>query len=650
MPGIDLISCMLFSTPYEALKKTWGYEAFRPLQEDIIHSILGGKDTLAILPTGGGKSICYQVPALCREGICLVISPLIALMKDQVDQLREKNVPAYAIHSGMTEREIDVALENCVLGFARLLYVSPERLKTELFIERAKRMKISMLAVDEAHCISQWGYDFRPSYQQIAGFRELFPSVNVLALTASATPKVRDDIIRFLNFKPEYKSFVKSFHRPKLAYVTRKVEDKEKKLVELLSTVKGSAIVYTRNRKRTRVIAALLRKNYLSADHYHAGLDNRERIRKQESWMENKTRIIVATNAFGMGINKPDVRLVIHLDLPDNVESYYQEAGRAGRDEKKAIAVVLYHEKDKEDLRERTLQSIVDPVIIRKTYQSLANFYKIAVGSSSMASFDFDLDELCKIYNLEKLPTFHALKKLEELGFIQWNESFYNPSKIIFNSSYEGIYKFEVENPRYEPLIKALLRLYGGELYSNFTTVHEKKLALSLKIPAQEIVAQLETLQKFEIITFDKQKDSPQVTFLTPRYDAARLPIDSKLLQARTQNSLSQMETMIGYVENSNLCRSLFLQHYFGEQSDHECGICDVCIDKKRITESNEIIKQTREEILKFLDNSPLMINSLVEKFPVGKKDTILKVVRLLLDSSQIFLDSYNYLHIKGFG
>jgi ATP-dependent DNA helicase RecQ len=638
---------MLLTSPTDALKKTWGYDAFRPLQEDIIQSILSGNDTLAILPTGGGKSICYQVPALCLEGICLVISPLIALMKDQVDQLRNSDVKAYAIHSGMTEREIDVVLENCVLGFARLLYVSPERLKSDIFIERVKRMKISMMAVDEAHCISQWGYDFRPSYQQIAEFRDLFPSVNILALTASATPKVREDIIQFLKFNPGFKSFVKSFHRPKLAYVTRKTEDKEKQLVELLSKVKGTAIVYTRSRKRTVALAALLRRNNLSADHYHAGLDNRERTKKQESWMDNKTRIIVATNAFGMGINKPDVRLVIHIDLPDNVESYYQEAGRAGRDEKKAIAVIFYHEKDKEDLRERTLQTIVDPTLIRKTYQSLANFYKIAVGSNALASFDFDLEELCKIYNLEKLPTYHSLKKLEDLGYLQWNESFYHPSKVMFNTTYEELYKFEIENPRYEPVIKALLRLYGGELYSGFTTVNENKLARSAKVATKEIEKLLESLQKFGIITYDKQKDSPQVTFLTPRLDAARLNIDAKLLESRKQNSLSQMEAMISFVENSKLCRSLFLQHYFGEQSDTGCGICDICLEKKNTGIDESAIKEIRNKVIQMLSHSPLPVSRITDQFPKKDEPDVIRVIRIMLDSSQLRYDELNFIHLE---
>ncbi len=637
---------MIFSSPVEALKSVWGYDAFRPLQPDIIQSVLAKNDTLAILPTGGGKSICYQVPALCMEGITIVISPLIALMKDQVDQLRFRKVQSYAIHSGMTPREIDVVLDNCVLGHAKLLYVSPERLKTELFLERAKRMNISLLAVDEAHCISQWGYDFRPSYLEIEKFRKLIPGVPVLALTASATPKVREDIIRHLEFNKNHNTFLKSFHRPNLAYVTRKVEDKERKLVELLKTVKGTAVVYTRNRKRTKSIATLLIRNHLAADFYHAGLTNRERVKKQELWMQNKNRIMVATNAFGMGIDKADVRLVIHLDLPDNIESYYQEAGRAGRDGKKAIAVIFYHEKDKDELREKTNQSLVDAGTLKKIYQCLANYYKIAVGSSSLVSYDFDLDDFCKVYKLEKLPTYHALKKLEELGLIQLNESFYRPSCILFNGGYEKIYKFQVENERYEPLIRTLLRLYGGELYSNFVNISEKKIASTMKITSQEIEKELQYLHKMELVNYDRQKDSPQVVFMTPRHDASRLPIDKKFLEERKEQELSQMETMIRYVENSSLCRSLFLQHYFGEKSDKTCGICDVCLSKKK-NELNEKARiQIKNKIMELLGSSPLNLNALVSNFPPAKKEEVMKVIRLMLETSQLMYDEFNYLHI----
>jgi ATP-dependent DNA helicase RecQ len=638
---------MTYPNPYEALAGVWGYDAFRPMQLEIIQSVLDRNDTIAILPTGGGKSICYQVPALCREGICIVISPLIALMKDQVDQLRSMGVSAGAVHSGMSEREIDVVLDNCVLGKTKLLYVSPERLKTELFKARAKRMPVSLLAVDEAHCISQWGYDFRPSYLEIAEFRSQLPSVTTLALTASATPKVREDMAIHLGFGKDYNLFVKSFHRPNLAYVIRMAEDKDKKLVDFLKKVNGCSIVYTRSRKRTKSIAVLLQKNGLSADHYHAGLSHKERNSKQERWMDDRTRIMVSTNAFGMGINKPDVRLVIHMDLPDNMESYYQEAGRAGRDEKKAIAVILCHEKDKEDLKQRIEQSVVDAPGIRRTYQALANYHKMAVGSSAFASHDFDLDQFCRTFSLEKLPAFHALKKLEELGFIQWNESFYHPSKVIFNRGHEEIYKFQVENPLYENLIRALLRIYGGEMYSGFLNISEKKIASSLKIPAADVAGQLETLHKFDILYYDQQKESPQVTFLTPRFDAAQLPIDSRLLEARKQNKLAQMETMIAYVESKNLCRSLFIQRYFGETSDRECGICDVCVAKKKLPENTRTINTLRLNILQILENTPMTVQDLIEKFPVQKRDSVMNIIRLLLDTSQVLYDEVNCLHVS---
>lgn len=638
---------MVYATPQEALQSIWGYPVFRPMQEEIIRSILQGNDTLAILPTGGGKSICYQVPAMCREGICLVISPLIALMKDQVDQLREKRVPAYAVHSGMTDREIDIILDNCVLGQARLLYVSPERLKTELFLERVRKMKINLLAVDEAHCISQWGYDFRPPYLEIAEFRKNIPGISVLALTASATPRVREDIIHYLSFSESSKTFVQSFRRSNLAYVTRKVEDKEKKLVQLLKKVKGTVIVYTRSRKRTKSVASLLLQNGLSADYYHAGLTARERSRKQDRWMNDRIRIMVATNAFGMGINKAEVRLVIHLDLPANVESYYQEAGRAGRDEKKAIAVILYQKKDKQDLRDKTSQSVVDPPLLKKIYQALANYYKIAAGSNSLASYDFDLDSFTGTYGLDRLSAWNALKKLGDLGLIQLNEGFYHPSRIIFNGTYEEIYKFQVEKARFEPLIKTLLRLYGGELYSSFVTISEKKIASSLKVQSTGVEKDLEVLEKSGILTYDKQKDRPQVVFLTPRLDASRLPIDSRMLESRKEHELAQMESMIRYIENDVLCRSLYLQHYFGEKSDEPCGICDVCLEKKKQNPGSAELIALRNKILDLVSGTPMDINLLLEHFPPQRKEAVLRMVRLMLDSSQIRYDQLNTLHVE---
>jgi ATP-dependent DNA helicase RecQ len=522
-----------FTNPYEALSSIWGYTDFRPLQADIISYVLKNKDTLAIMPTGGGKSLCFQVPALCMDGVCIVVTPIIALMKDQVEQLRQKGVRAAAVYSGMSNQEIDVTLDNAAHGQLQFLYVSPERLKSELFLERTRKMNISLLAIDEAHCISQWGYDFRPSYLEISEFKKYAKDAPLIALTATATKEVINEIIAKLGLKTGYKVFVQSFARPNLSYFVREVEDKEAKLIEILEKVRGQGIVYVRTRKSAKQIAEFLIRYGVSADFYHAGLSHNERNVKQDAWMNNSYRVIVATNAFGMGINKPDVRVVVHLDLPDNLESYYQEAGRAGRDGIKSYAVQLYHNQDKDDLIKRIKISSPAPETLKKVYQSLANFYKIAVGSSLLISYDFDISEFVSAYKLDYLETFHALKKLEEQGFIQLAESFYHPSKVKLLLDHMGLYKYEVANASYEPVIKALLRIYGGELYSNFHIISEKKIAIYLRISLAEVERKLNGLHNQNVIYYDKRKDTPQITFTTSRYDASKLPLNTKYLEER---------------------------------------------------------------------------------------------------------------------
>ena len=413
------------------LKQYWGYDHFRPLQEEIIDSILANNDTLALLPTGGGKSICFQVPALLREGICIVVSPLIALMKDQVEQLNRRHISAAAIYSGMSAREIDFCLDNCIYGNYKFLYVSPERLRTDLFLARSERMNISLLAVDEAHCISQWGYDFRPAYLEIAQFRATIPDINIVALTATATPPVQQDIQDRLSFK-EGRVYQQSFARPNLSYSALYEEDKEKRLLKILSNVPGTAVVYARSRKRTEFIARQLRSRNIQADHYHAGLDTDSRAARQDAWVQNKTRVIVATNAFGMGIDKPDVRVVVHLDLPDSLEAYYQEAGRAGRDGKKAYAVILYNQNDTDRLIEGVERSFPPLAVLRSVYQNVANYLRIAVGSSMLASYDFDLDDFAQTYRMKSSEVYYAIKRLGETGFLQLNESFYSPSTSYY--------------------------------------------------------------------------------------------------------------------------------------------------------------------------------------------------------------------------
>jgi ATP-dependent DNA helicase RecQ len=639
---------MIFANPNEVLTSIWGYSNFRPLQAEIISSVLNKKDTLAIMPTGGGKSLCFQIPALCIEGMCLVITPIIALMKDQVEQLRQKGVRAAAIYSGMSNQEIDVTLDNGVHGQLQFLYVSPERLKSELFIERAKRMKISLLAIDEAHCISQWGYDFRPSYLEINEFKQYIPDTSIIALTATATKDVTKDIIAKLDLKPDCKVFIQSFARPNLSYFVRKVEDKEAKLLEILKKVKGQGIVYVRTRKNAKVIAEFLIRHNLTADYYHAGLAHHERDAKQDAWMNDTFRIIVATNAFGMGINKPDVRIVIHVDLPDNLESYYQEAGRAGRDEIKSYAVLLYQEMDISDLINRIKTSSPEPVTLKRVYQSLANNYKIAVGSSMLISYDFDISEFVKNYNLDYLETFYALKKLEEQGFIQLAESFYHPSKVKILLDHMGLYKFEVANEMYEPIIKALLRIYGGELYSNFHIISEKKMAVFLRVSVAEVERKLGGLHKLSVVYYDRRKDTPQITFITPRYDANKLPLDIKKLNERRRIDLEKAASVIDYATQPNTCRSVIIQNYFGESAARDCGICDYCIEKSKQGQNAANEKKIRQSLYNLISAGGTSVKEILSNVPELDQDDWIYVIKEMLETEELYYDENELLHVAG--
>ncbi|MDW7691503.1 ATP-dependent DNA helicase RecQ [Flammeovirgaceae bacterium SG7u.111] len=565
----------------KVLLQYWGYPEFRALQEEIILSVMSGKDTLALLPTGGGKSVCFQVPALAMEGICIVVSPLIALMKDQVFQLKRRQISAAAIYSGMSKKEIDITLDNCIYGNVKFLYVSPERLKTDLFLARMEKMKVSMLAIDEAHCISQWGYDFRPPYLEIASLRELLPGVPCIALTATATEAVKVDIQEKLNFQ-NGQVFQKSFARSNLSYSVFYEESKEKRLVEMLEKVPGTAVVYVRNRKRTKSIAEFLQSRRISASFYHAGLSNDQRAKRQEDWINNKTRVMVATNAFGMGIDKPDVRLVVHMDLPDSLEAYYQEAGRAGRDEKIAYATVLYNQSDTEGLLRNVETSFPAPETIKRVYQSLANFFKIASGSGFMESYDFELEHFAQSYKLEGIQAFYALKKLEELGFIEMNDAFHSSSKIAFLVDKGEIYSFQVANRMFDPLIKAVLRIYGGEIVGNFMNIKESLIAEKMKKQVGEIIQQLEALHDRGVIHYEKQNDKPKVTFLTERYNAEVLPLKASFLEERKQHYLAKVKSVIGYIEAKEQCRTKLLLAYFGEFTNEKCGVCDDCIRLKK--------------------------------------------------------------------
>jgi len=632
-------------TSSEILKHYWGYAQFRPPQDQIIDAVLKKHDVVAILPTGGGKSVCFQVPTLMMEGICLVITPLIALMQDQVKQLKQLGIPAVAIHSGMHHREIDITLDNCIYGNNKFLYLSPERLQTELFQERVKKMNVCLVAIDEAHCISQWGYDFRPPYLKIAELRKLKPEVPFIALTASATRLVKEDIIQKLELKT-VQLFQKSFARDNLSFVIRKTETKEKKLLEVLRKVGGPAIVYVRSRKATVALAGLLSKNSISSTYYHAGLQHDERMLRQEEWISNRSRVMVATNAFGMGINKADVRVVVHMDLPENLESYYQEAGRAGRDGKRSYAAIIFHESDVLSLRSKVQQSQPAQDQLKTIYQALANYYQIAVGSSQGESYDFELDDFCKRYDLKSMTVYPVLKKLEEFGFIELNESFYRPSVLHISMDKKRLYEFQVAHARYDLLIKTLMRLYGGELYTDFTAISETQIAQVMKLTPQEVNIELEQLHKLQLMVYEPKNESPKVTFLTPRQDADRLHIDRIEFDRRRELHFSKMEAMINYVEQDHRCRMQLIQEYFDEVTYETCGMCDVCITRKK-NESKEAIHDYEEQILYLLMQKPVTVEELEALVDPKDKELFVEVVREMVDAGEIYYDELWTLHKK---
>ncbi|WP_373523640.1 ATP-dependent DNA helicase RecQ [Aquiflexum sp.] len=630
---------------HDILQSVFGFSDFRPVQLDIVISVIQGKDCLALLPTGGGKSICFQVPALVMDGICLVISPLIALMKDQVDNLKKKGVLAAAIYSGMGKRQIDTVLDNCIYGNYKFLYVSPERLKTEIFIERFKKMKVNLIAVDEAHCISQWGYDFRPPYLEIAKIREFHPKVPCMALTASATLKVKADIVEKLEMKsPEI--FVKSFSRKNLSYSVRMAENKLEKSIDILRKVPGTAILYVRSRKGTKEIASVLHQMGISATYYHAGLDNAVREVRQQDWKLGRVRVMVATNAFGMGIDKPDVRLVIHLDLPEHLENYYQEAGRAGRDEKKAYGVLLTNEQDLKVLEERATIAYPPLDFLKKVYQSLANYFRMAVGSGFMESYGFEISTFTGTYNLDLMTTYNSLKVLQEEGLLELNESFFSPSSIHFLVDQSKLYEFQIANAKLDVLIKVLLRMYGGELFVDFIRIQESKLAKSLGMPEKDLLQQLEYLDQVGILAYDKRKDVPQITFLTERYDAGKLPLNAKRIEERRQNAVSKAKSMISYVRNSASCRANQISFYFGELVENDCGICDVCIEKKKSIETYYL--SMKEKIIQTLRDGKEFSLSTIQELPGFKNDkNTVEILREMEEEGLILSEPNGMYKIK---
>lgn len=627
-------------TAIEILQKYWGHQAFRPLQEDIISSVLTGKDSLALLPTGGGKSICFQVPALVKEGICIVVSPLIALMKDQVENLKSKGIEAIAIYAGMGKREIDILLDNCIYGKIKFLYLSPERLLSDLVRVRISYMNVNLIAVDEAHCISQWGYDFRPPYQQIAKLREILPGIPVLALTATATEFVRKDIVEKLEMK-DPQVFVKSFARDNLSYVVFGNEDKYKKLIDICQKVKGTGLVYVRNRRETAEVANFINRNQIKADFYHAGLERDVRFLKQEEWKNNKTRIMVATNAFGMGIDKADVRFVVHLDLPESLEAYYQEAGRAGRDEKRSYAVLLANQSDVLGLESRYLDSFPTPDEIRKTYHYLGNYFQLAFGAGEGLTFTFDVADFCKRFNISVLKTISALKFLEHDGYLTLSESVFLPSRMMFIASHEDIYRFQIENKAYDGIIKTILRSHGGA-FDGFVKINEADLAKKTGLSYKEIIALLNKLQNIELLTYTPQTDQPQLQYVRPRVDMDHFDLDVKYIELRKEILHKQINAVVAYT-SSNLCRSIQLLHYFDEHHAAKCGVCDVCLAEKRAENQSQMEEEIEFEIVSLLQQQPLSLDDLVTNIKNGAEAERIDTIRELLDAGKIKTDGKKY-------
>ena len=627
----------------QLLKQYWGYDEFRPLQEEIIRSVASQQDTLALMPTGGGKSITFQVYSLSAEGICLVITPLIALIKDQVENLRSKNIKVLAIYSGMSAREIDIALNNAVYGDYKFLYISPERISSEKFREFLIRMNLNLIAVDEAHCISQWGYDFRPSYLTICDLRKLFPDVSVLALTATATQKVVEDIQDKLLFRKK-NVLQKSFRRDNLIYMVRDKEDKMGYLADTIQKAKGSGIVYVRSRKKTREIAQLLQSQNIASDYYHAGLATDLRSQKQDKWMSGECRVIVSTNAFGMGIDKPDVRFVIHLDLPDSLEAYFQEAGRAGRDGKKSVAVMLYNSTDKRRLHKMVTDSFPALDVIRSVYNSIANYLMIAVGSGKGGIFSFRIEDFSKRFEFQVSAVYHSLKLLERQGYLSYIENLDNYSRILFTVRRDDLYKIQSENIELDTFIKMILRSYTG-VFTDFVNIDEALLARRLKCSGELIYQQLKLLSQQKIIDYIPARKTPVLVFETERIDTNRIHISADNYQHRKVKYQNQVDSVLEYAANSRNCRSVILLEYFGQFNSEPCGACDVCAGEHESGLSFADFTRISVKITQHLIEENCSIDKLIRL--INEPETgIIKVSRWLLDNGALKAGSNGLLTV----
>ena len=628
------------------LVKYWGYPSFRPMQEDIVDSVIAGRDTLALLPTGGGKSICFQVPAMAMEGVCIVVTPLISLMKDQVQHLKNINISASAIYSGMHPSEVEIAYNKAVFGNLKFLYVSPERLMTDAFIEAVKKMKVCLLAIDESHCISQWGYDFRPPYLKIAEIRPYIPDTPVLALTATATPKVVEDIQFRLGFK-EPNVFQTSYERKNVTYNVVKIADKYSLMYRLFMKMnQGSGIVYVRSRKRTKVIADWLQSAGISATFYHAGIDAHTRDQRQKLWMDGRIKVIVATNAFGMGIDKPDVRLVIHMDLPDSLEAYFQEAGRAGRDLKPSEAFLLVAETDIKQLKDNLQQSYPELQRIRDIYDALGNYFQIPVGTGNCQSYDFDMSDFANRYGFSLLEVFNALKLMEREGLFALSEAMDAPSQLMIKASREDLYRFQVEYPDFDHIIKYLLRNYPGIL-SDFVKIKEEQISQKLGVDVNNVEQTLKKLESYNFLTYIQRHDKPQIQYLTERQDTRHFTLSDEVYRDRKDDATRRVQAVIDFVNNDDECRSVQLLRYFGEKIKTRCGKCDVCNIRNRMNINDEEYKNISEIILEELKKRVVPLYETPSLAKNYLEEKVLETVRWMLDNGIIEQDENGNLKDK---
>lgn len=613
----------------EILKEYWGYDNFRGIQEDIIQSIGSGRDTLGLMPTGGGKSITFQVPAMAKEGLCIVITPLIALMKDQVRNLRDRGIKAIAIYSGMTREEIIIALENCIFGNYKFLYISPERLDTEIFRIKLRSMNVSMITVDESHCISQWGYDFRPAYLKISEIRNLLPNVPVLALTATATPEVVKDIQQRLAFKEE-NVFRMSFERKNLAYIVRKTENKTEELLHILKHVSGSAIVYAHNRKRTKEYSQILNENGITATFYHAGLSNETKDLRQKSWVSGETRVMVATNAFGMGIDKPDVRLVVHIDIPDSPEAYFQEAGRGGRDGKKAYAVLLYAKSDKTTLKKRISDTFPEKDYIRTVYEHLNYYYQMAMGDGYGCTREFNIDEFCRNFKHFPIQVDSALKILMRAGYLEYTDEQDNNSRLMFTLTKEELYRIHETSPETEKLINVILRSYTG-VFTEYAYINEETLSLRTGMTRQQVYDTLISLTRRRILHYIPGKKTPYIIYTRERQEADRLIFTKEVYEDRKDSFIKRIKAMTEYAESDDKCRSRMLLLYFGEKNEHNCGQCDVCLAAHSSGIKQGVFDEISRQIENILKEKDMPVADLINKLDTYDKDTVTQIISYLL-------------------